>query len=227
MAAFPNFSDCPTAGLPSGSGCLDVQSQSGEVVIKGFHVPLDHSLEIRGAIRGDNGAFVPPTGTTGFFAQPVNVPGGLLGIELPISLNLVTATAELAGPPSSIHFSVAELGIEMPLKLRLSNPLISSSCHIGSNSNPVRLHLITGTTSPPSPNRPISGQIGPQEFVPPSTLVFRGSSNVDNSFAISGATECGGLGLLDLAIDLKLKLPSAAGNNTLIINNDSAIKFLP
>jgi hypothetical protein len=225
MAAFPNFAGCPT-GLSSGSGCIDIQSQEGEVVIKGFRVPLDHSLEIRGAIRNEDGVFVPATGTNGFIAQPVNVPGGLLGIELPIELNRVSATAELAGAPSAIQFEILSFTISLPIKLRLSNPLIGSNCHIGSNSNPVMLHLIVGTTNPPPPNRPITGVPGTVEFTPEGVIEVLGGVNVDNSFAIPGASDCGGLGLIDLLVDGKLKLPSAAGNNTMRIRNDAAVRII-
>ena len=152
------------------------------------------------------------------------MPGDVLGIELPISLNLVTATAELAGAPSSIVLEPGQLNISMPLKLHLSNPLIGSSCYIGSNSHPVQVDLITGTTSPPPPNRPISGQVGPGSFEPPSTFMHSGDINVDNAFAIPGASGCGLLGILDPLIDLRLGLPSAAGSNTLSIDNDVAIQ---
>jgi hypothetical protein len=227
LAAFPNFSDCPSAGLPSGSVCVDIQSQSGEIEIKGFHVPLDHSLELRGALRSPEGSFVPPAGTDGFFAEPVNVPGGLLGLELPLSLNQVLATAELAGPSSSISIKPGEFKISLPIKLRLSNPLIGSNCHIGSNSHPVRLNLRIGTTEPPPPNMPISGHAGTLSFVPPDTAIFSGILDVENSFSIPGATDCGGFGLIDLLIDAKLKLPSAEGNNAIQIENDAALKLLP
>ncbi len=226
-AAFPNFSDCPSEGLPSGSGCVDIQSQEGELEIKGFHVPLDHSLEIRGAIREPEGTFVPPAGANGFFAEPVNVPGGLLGIELPIWLNLVKATAELAGSSSDIEIRAGDQTVRLPLKIRLSNPLIGSNCHIGSNSHPVWANLIPGTTEPPPPNEPISGRYGTVEFEPPATLLVLGTTVVENSFAIPGAQECGGLGLINLLIDAKLKIPSAAGNNTMVVENDSALRILP
>lgn len=218
-AAFPNFSGCPT-GLPSGSLCFDIQSQSGEIIIKGFHVPLDHSLEIRGAADPE-GVFTPATGTNGFIAQPVNVPGGLLGIELPIALNLVTATAELAGPSSSIV--IENTNISLPMKVRLSNPLIGSGCYIGSNRSPVQVHLITGTTSPPPPNRPISGHLGTIRSEG-GVLTVTGNLNVDNSYSIPGASGCGLFGILNPLINLKLQLPSAAGNNALTIENDIAIK---
>jgi hypothetical protein len=221
LAAFPNFTGCPT-GLPTNSACIDVQSQSGEIIIKGFHVPLDHSLEIRGAIRSTDASFVPATGTNGFIAQPVNVPGGLLGIELPIELNLITATAELAGPSSSIVVNPSNLSISLPMKVRLSNPLIGSGCYIGTDRAPVRVNLITGTTSPPSPNRPISGHFG-ESSASEGVIFFRGNLNVENSFSVPGASGCGFLGILNPLINLKLKLPSAAGNNTISVENDVAL----
>jgi hypothetical protein len=228
LAVFPNFTDCPSAGLPSGSGCIDIQSVEGSLEIKGFRVPLDHSLEIRGAIREPEGTFIPPTGTNGFFATPVRIPGGLLGFELPFSFETVLATAELAGSASDIVLRVGDQEISMPLKVRLSNPLIGRNCHIGSNRNPVRLHLIPGTTEPPPPNRPITGRFGTLEFIPPDTLIDRGGIDVENSFSIPGAQECGGLlEVNNILVDLKLRIPSAAGNNAVTIANEAGVKLLP
>jgi hypothetical protein len=222
LAAFPNFSGCTRA---SAVLCLNVQSQSGSMNIKGFQVPLDHSIEIRGGFSPTL-AFVPAAGTNGFIAQPVNVPGGLLGIELPIGLNLVSATAELAGPPSSIRLGLNDASITMPIKLRLSNSLIGSNCHIGSDSSPVNIHLIVGTTSPPPPNRPISGHEGRSE-ISENLVISRNELHVDNSFSIPGATGCNIFLLTELLIDAKLRIPSAAGNNALIIEDDLAIGTPP
>jgi len=222
-----NFSDCPRDN-PAVLSCVDVVPNSGNMVIKGFNVPLGRSLEIRGGIAADSTGtklvLVPPRGTTGVFGTPVPVPGGLLGIDLPIPGNMVTATAELAGSPSAVEFDLGALGIKIPLKLKLSNPLIGSNCHIGSNASPVNLNMITGTTSPPAPNRPITGRVG--TFTDFGTYgAFVGNVNVDNSFSIPGATGCGiGLGLIDLAINAKLKLPSASGNNSITIANDIGLK---
>ncbi len=224
VAAFPNFSDCPRA---SSSTCLDIQSNSGSITIKGFNVPLDHSLEIRGGLQVATGnSFVPPTGTNGFFATPVDVPGGLLGIDLPIAANRVTATAVLAGPASSIHVDLSTLGLQVPILLKLTNPLIGPGCQIGTTSSPVILNLITGTTSPPAPNRPISGHVGTVGVGGGGTyLGYIGNENVDNSFSVPGASGCGlGLGLINAIVDAKLKLPSTGGNNTMIIDNDVAIQ---
>jgi len=228
-AAFPNFTGCPTEQLPAGhSGCVDIQSTAGLFEIKGFRVPLDHSLEIRGGLVEEIEAplrFIPARGTNGFIAEPVRVPGGLLGFELPFEFEKVLATAELAGSPSEIHINTGEQAISLPLKVRLSNPLLGRNCHIGSNSHPIRLNLISGTTAPPPPNRPITGRFGTIEFTPP-ILFDRGGIDVENSFSIPGATECGGLlEANNLLVDLKLGLPSAGGNNAITITNEIALEF--
>ncbi|HEY4276679.1 MAG TPA: hypothetical protein VGM91_00590 [Conexibacter sp.] len=224
-AAFPNFSGCPRS---QSIYCLDIQSTTGSMTIKGFTVPLGASIEIRGGI-GDDGAggarFVPPSGTNGFFAKPVEVPGGILGIDLPISLNDVEATAQLAGPASSLRVDPTTLTVRMPLKLTLSNPLIGPACRIGTDSDPAWVTLIVGSTAPPPPNRSISGVVGTDSSPAPGTEVLSGNRNVDNSFSIPGASLCGlGLGLFNTIIDAKLKLPSSGGNNTLIVNNNLALQ---
>jgi hypothetical protein len=223
-AAFPNFSDCPRT-TPNVVSCVNIQARSGSLNIKGFNVPLGESLEIRGGVASTDAGltFVAPRGTNGFFARPVSVPGGIIGLDLPIPGNAVSATAALAGRPSDIHIDLATLTLRVPVKLLLSNPLIGPACRIGNDDNPVRLNLIIGTTNPPAPNRPITGRMGAIN-VTDRYISFIGNTNVDNSFSIPGASYCGlGLGLFNLAINAKLRLPSASGNNTMIVNNDVAV----
>jgi hypothetical protein len=185
-------------------------------------------MRIRGGIRENTTGgidFIPATGTNGFISRAIQVPGGLLGINFPLPGNAVTATAQLVGPSSNIRLDLTTLNLSVPLKLKLSNPLIGSGCQIASDSSPVRLNLITGTTAPPPPNRPISGAIGTIGFVG-NDLIYRGNRNVDNSFSISSANNCGffpiGI-LIDGLVNLKLGLPSAAGNNTMIVGSDIAV----
>lgn len=223
-ATFPNFTGCTATNFET-EGCIDIQNRSGNLNIKGFNVPLGESLEIRGTIRG-NGTeipqFVAPAGTNGFFSTPVRVPGGLLGIEW-IPGNTVLAITELAGSPSAIRINAATQSITIPIKVRLENLLLGMECHIGTNSNPVVLNLITGTTSPPPPNTPITGRFGEVSFEARGITII-GNVNVENSFAVPGATECGlGLGLINALVNLKLNLPSAAGNNSIEIHNDVAL----
>jgi hypothetical protein len=225
QAVFPNFAGCSAREIQR-EACIDIQNRTGtNINIKGFNVPLGESLEIRGTLI-PNGTqiadFVPPAGTNGFFGRAVPVPGGLLGIEW-IPGNTVLAITELAGPASAIRINTGDFSVTMPIKVRLVNLLLGMDCHIGTNSRPVVLNLITGTTSPPSPNRPISGRVGTARFTE-RALLLTGSVNVENSFAVPGATECGlGLGLINSLVNLRLRLPSAAGNNSVIVNNDVAL----
>jgi len=226
-AAFPDFSDCPST-TANAAACVHVQSTGGSLDIKGFAVPIGTSFQIRGAITTfDSGnRFVAPRGTTGVFAKPIQVPGGLLGINFPIPGNAVTATAKLAGSTSNVAFDLGTLSLRIPLKLELSNVLLGMACKIGSDSSPVWVNLITGTTNPPAPNRPITGAFGTP--VPTGTgLNFMGNTNVDNAFSIPSANSCGlGLGLINSLVNAKLKLPSAAGNNTMIVVNDIGLRFI-
>jgi hypothetical protein len=223
-AAFPDFTGCPTtaAGFEA---CIDIQGVSGNLRIKEFNVPLHESLEIRGAYANDT--FVAPAGTTGLFARAVPVPGGLLGIEW-LPGNSVLAITELAGPPSAIRIEGGTLNLSLPIKVRLVNTLLGMDCHIGNNSHPVQLNLITGTTSPPLPNTPITGFVPPERFIPPNQLQGFGVVNVENSFAVPGATECGlGLGLINSLVNLKLGLPSSAGHNSIEATSNIAITLGP
>lgn len=226
-AAFPNFSDCPRA--QGALFCVNIQNTGGFLDIKGFSVPLRDSLEIRGGLgidaTGTRTVFLAPSGTNGFFARPVAVPGGILGIDFPIPGNSITATATLAGPPASIRIDPQTFALAFPLKLVLDNPILGPFCRIGTDANPAQLNLIQGTTNPPAPNTPISGRRGTPAHTP-TYLQFNGNHNVDNSFSVPGASNCGiGLGLVNSLVNLKLRIPSAGGNNTIISENNFALQF--
>jgi hypothetical protein len=228
FAAFPDFTGCPTT-TPGVGGCINVQNTSGNLRIKEFNVPLGASLEIRGGIALDeeeNSTFVPARGTNGFISRPVNVPGGLLGIEW-IPGTSVQAITELAGDPDDIRFDFGSFGLRVPVKVRLVNLFIGMNCHIGTNSRPVVLDLITGTTSPPAPNRPITGRVGRFGFPSPGVITVTENLNVENSFSVPGASSCGlGLGLINTLVNLRLGLPSAGGNNAIEVVNNIAIQEL-
>jgi hypothetical protein len=180
--------------------------------------------------------------------SPQPVPGGLLGIQAPswwpsILRNLfnetinngftgVTATMELAGPPSAIKLNVLATAtgegtaLHMPVKIKLGNPFLGSNCYIGSNSQPITLKLTTGTTSPPPPNTPISGNPGEgQETEGGDLLTISKNKLVDNSFAVPGANGCGGLFsfLVDPFVDSIVGIPAAAGRNTAVLEGEIKI----
>src|ERR1700710_2423566 len=139
----------------------------------------------------------------------------------------VTATTELAGPASSVHIILGNLltatgtALTLPVKVHLENPLLGSACYVGSNSAPIVLPLTTGTTSPPAPNKPISGSPGTISFSPEGTI-FTVSKNslVNNSYAAPATNGCGGLFefLIGPIINSSLGVPATAGHNTAILN---------
>ncbi len=181
--------------------------------------------------------------------SPQNVPGGLAGLIncteikgeglleklergtckgiFENGVTGVTATTELAGPANTVKFQLGNLlqeegvALTLPVKVHLENPLLGSSCYIGSSSAPVVLQLTTGTTSPPPPNKPISGKLGTVGFAGEGDILkITNNSLVDNSFAAPKTNGCGGLFefLIAPIIDSQLGVPSPAGHNTAILN---------
>ena len=105
---------------------------------------------------GTSAGVSPPGGA--IVAAPVDVPGGLLGLMCPSAdpvvasvcalvttnaLNTVTATVESAGTPSNVNLAAgALLGVPimtLPIKVHLENPLLGSTCFIGSDTDPITL----------------------------------------------------------------------------------------
>jgi hypothetical protein len=204
-----------------------------------------------GVIEEESGAekFVGAADGNTLSKTPQKVPGGLLGLVKCTEIkndferkaceaifeNKVTgvnATTELAAPASSIGLCegclLAELpsppfppALSLPIKVKLENPLLGNECYIGSNTNPIKLELITGTTNPPGPNKPIKGKLGTvSSRAEGGILVISNNTLVNNSFAAPQASGCGGFFsfLIDPIINKKLGLPSTAGNNTAILN---------
>jgi len=108
--------------------------------------------------------------------------------------------------------------LTLPVRVHLNNPRLGSGCYIGSESSPIELQLTDGTTSPPEPNRPITGKAGTTS-AEEEVLVRSGISLVDNTFTVPGAEGCGGSfsSIIDPLIDSTLGLPSNAGYNTAIL----------
>jgi hypothetical protein len=181
---------------------------------------------------------------------PQKVPGGLLGLvkcneitgsgkeekEARASCEAffengvtgVNAVTELARPASEIGISTNNLenregvALELPVAIHLENPLLGPACYVGNVFFPITLKLTTGTTSPPSPNKPISGKVGSisakDEF---EFLEVSNNSLVDNAFSAPLAAGCGGVFsfLIDPLLDAKIGLIAAGGKNTAILNN--------
>jgi hypothetical protein len=237
---FLRFSDCP---LKTASFCLYSSTTSGEFKIGLKTVPIDKTLVLQGGILFslEEQSLIPAADGNTLPRVPLEVPGGLLGIA---GLGgEVTATAEIAGPSSGVKLNASNLAtakgtaVTLPLKVKLDNPVLGEECYIGTDAEPIVLHLTTGTTSPPFPNQSISGQNGRLANKAKGDIAgFEGSSLVDNSFAVPGASGCGGSlsPVIDLAVDADVGLPAPAGTNTAVMNGDNLLaghgfveKYLP
>jgi len=142
----------------------------------------------------------------------------------------VTATTELVANehnPAFLNFNAFVSGkgaaLTLPVRVHLQNPLLGSGCYIGSESSPVQLQLTDGTTSPPPPNKPISGHLGAINFE--EEVIVIENSLVDNSFSAPAAEGCGGAlsFLIDPILDAKIGLPAAAGHNTAILTGTTRV----
>jgi hypothetical protein len=225
---FEAFKDCPvnTSGVVT---CVVSTTTSGEFHLGSKTVPVNKEVVLQGGLKENNPVLVPAEGGETLSKTPLELPGGLVGIEILGPLTGVTVTAELAGQvevtPSN---AVSGKGVAttLPVKAKVDNPLLLNACYIGSDSEPITLNLTTGTTSPPPPNSPISGSPGETIVAGHGKIVnVVHSSLVDNAFASPGANGCAGpLALVvDPAFDLVAGLPAAAGHNTAILNGGFAV----
>lgn len=238
------FARCPVTapsmlaadGINIVSSCLDSASSGGSITLGDTTVPLGPSdLQDGTLLDSSTGAATsvdPPGGA--LVAAPVDVPGGLLGLMCPSdiivvtalcdsitdsALNTVTATVEPAGSTSGLNENAAisqgEPIITIPVMIQLSNPILGDDCFIGSDSDPIVLTIensvapTTGTTVRfAADGVPVTGGLFIEE-------IESGGTQVDSSFAVPGASGCGGVlsPIVDPVLDLKEGLPAASGNS--------------
>jgi hypothetical protein len=239
---FAVFKQCPTKN-PSVNLCVFVQSTGGEFTIGKKTVPVNKTITLQGGsiVNEETGAetFVAAANGETLSKTPLTVPGGLLGIKAPTwwpkfiqewfnkqineGLTGVTATAELVGNPgiSRANLLSAEgVALSLPVRLHLNNAILGSECYVGSKSSPVTFNLTTGTTSPPPPNKAITGAVGELEFKDEFQLVIiKGNKVVDNAFSAPATEGCGGIFsfLVNELVSEILGVPAAAGHNTAIL----------
>jgi hypothetical protein len=242
---FAPFAQCPLSNAAV-TGCVVADTSSGEFTVGKKTVPINKTITLQGgtienAKTGELEFVAAENGET-LSKTALYVPGGLFGIKPPGYLNKeqkekfeemvnkgltgVTETTELAKPASAIKLNTTNLitetgvALQLPVKVKLSNVFLGSSCYVGSEASPIILNLTTGTTSPPAPNKPIKGAAGTLEILEEGALLrLIGGSLVDNAFAAPEATGCGApfSGLVDKLVDSVFGVPAAAGLNTAIL----------
>jgi hypothetical protein len=131
----------------------------------------------------------------------------------------VTGTIELAGPPSAIRLSEANIvgeegtGFGLPIQIKLTNAFLGDHCYLGSNSNPIDVELTTGQSGA------LHGAVGVISTNEEGTiLVAKEEILVNSTFVTPGATGCGHDGQADAAIDAALGLPAASGGSDAFLN---------
>jgi hypothetical protein len=219
---YEQFAGCPSpkSENPAVSGCLRSDITGGEINIGNKSVPISKPLVLSGGVEIEGANFVFNS-NGGLSPVKLPVPGGVVGLTgLDWLVNLLNieqlklfAEAQLAGQPEVI---TAE-NVRLPLKVHLINSVLGNSCYIGSNSNPIVLNLVTGTSGK------LTGK-EPAYVLDPKLKILHGNGGVfvDNTFSAPGASGCRLtlLGLipidLDPIVNLASGLPAASGTNEAI-----------
>jgi hypothetical protein len=227
---FAVFAECPlsTKGV---NECVYAQFTGGELRVGKMDVPVEHTITLQGGLvvveSPPSETFVNAAGGNTLSKTAEKVSGGLGGIERFESDNELNVVLELVGPVSLSRTNLADasgVALDLPSRLHLENPFLGESCYVGSSSKPLELSLTTGKTSPPEPNKPITGSPGEKEFKDSGALVvYKNDSLVNNSFSAPEAKGCGGFeeSLIDPIINSKFGLPVSAGHNTAILKGTS------
>jgi hypothetical protein len=228
---YEDFAGCPShAENDTVATCVKYEFTGGHIQLGKKNIPVTNPILFRGGQQKITGEF-QGNSEAGIVPVRQTVEGGLIGLTGLEWLDKILsekeqlkvyAVVESAGQPGSL----ATFPLSLPVKIHLENPVLGNSCYIGSNENPIQLSLITGTTSPPPPNEPITGQPGSEfeeEAERPRVQTSTGGILVDNSFSAPGANGCQlNLGSLHIGIDNLVNaaaaLPAAAGHNTTVLD---------
>lgn len=212
-------------GLGTFGGCQEVIVRGGEMNIGDLNVPIpDGSLKISGGSRpflNDIGfptgesEFVPALNSEyGVFQRELPVPGGALGSANFINLTDASASVEAVGMPD---LRALELAIDMPVRIKMENPLLGDSCYIGSEEDPIMLNI-----RPDSGGQTIGINERYQDFggtVP--GIMVEGAVGSDHDFAVPAAQGCGLGGSLNWLVNWRANSPSPAGENSITVEFDA------
>ena len=221
---FEQFAGCPSPEENSELFfCIRSTIPGGHLNVGNKEVPIQNPLEISGGLDTQLEGFTANS-QGGLTVVKQKVPGGVVGLTgLTWLLELfgsealtLYAETELAGQPTEFAFST----VTIPIKVHLTNPagLLGKNCYQASNSEPMTLHLTTGTTirrrrtnrsAAREPNVKESGNI----------LHLNNGTYVDNAFSAPGVNGCKLVlfGFIPISINGLIDeisgLPAAAGTN--------------
>lgn len=223
LDVFPYGGPTGTAG-PFGN-CVEVLVRGGEMNIGGLEVPiLNGSLRVTGQEIPE---LAPPTnfpsGENSFTGAPetpngygvdhrdLPIPGGALGSADVINLTSVNASVEAVGTPA-----LNTLGgeIDLPIRVKLENPLLGNDCYLGSQQAPIMLNIRTDEFGALGAISELYGEGVPGGYV----LDNVGSAH---DFAVPAAQGCGLWGSLNWLVNLRANTPSPEGDNSINVEYDA------
>ncbi len=135
------------------------------------------------------------------------------------TVRTVYEAIELAGQPKTSRsnlLSAEGTAVEAPVKIKGENKWLSAlgdACYIGSNSEPIVQHLVSGTSTSPLTGEEVTGEVGELEFNEAFTFVMIFHNVlVDNTYAVPGA-QCTGpySEVIAATIDREFSIPQPAG----------------
>jgi len=216
---YQDFAGCPSsAENPFVTECIKFTFSNGEIGIGNREVPLTNPIVLRGGVEQVTGNLVY-NAEGGIVPVQQTVPGGLIGLTGLKGLDQAVAnnqqlklyaTVELAGNPGSVSEEIFTL----PIKIHLQNPLLGSSCYVGSTADPIDLSLETTKV----PSRLVREAERPEVLTTSAPGTY-----ADSSYAVPGANGCqltiGAFHLpIDELVDAAYDLPSAAGKNSTVFD---------
>jgi hypothetical protein len=238
---FSVFSECPL-NRATITDCVYSKTEGGLVKLGNKTVPIENPAYLQGGFEGEvpNIKFYGAENGDTLSKTPQPVPGGLLGLlnckeqtnllikglcetALENGLTGVNATVELTGPSkglTNIYLNTENLifregtALQLPVKIKLENPLLGNSCYVGSDKSPIVIPFTTGTSGS------LTGAAGTLTFNGDySIITITGAKLVNNTFAAPAASGCGGLLALvvDPVLNTVIGLPAASGKNSAIL----------
>jgi hypothetical protein len=235
---YAQFNECPL-NRTTITDCVYSVTSGGSFTLGKKTVPIVNAVTLQGGFEGEGSEiefYGAENGST-LSKTPQPVPGGLLGLlncktqtnpiikglcetALENGLTGANATVELMGPTkglTDIFLSTENLLFEegtalgLPVRFHLENPLLGSSCYIGTSSKPVQINFTTGTDGE------LSGDGGTLSFNEAFTIItVEGGVLVNNSFEVPTSNGCGGILslLVGPVIDSVVGLPAGKGSNS-------------
>lgn len=227
---YEQFAGCPTlAEKATATFCMHSVIKSGHVKMGKKEVPITNPIHLSGGLDAEleNFSFNAEGGL-----KPVKqkVPGGVVG------LTGLTWLLELFGSEALTLYAVTEAvglpkltfsTIQLPVRVHLINSVLGNNCYVGSPASPINFNMTTGTTSPPAPNKPITGKESEISVDANEILKLTNGTYVDNSFSAPGASGCvlTLFGFIPISINGLVNsqsgLPAAAGTNETVQNIDA------